>query len=254
MLHGDRVTPEITSTTDLKLRTHHGAVDQEALTSRSPALVFQQVKQTLKSLGLEFKRDGGEFKLKCARHKKPVLASAAAKTIQHPHGNNTPFRMLLRRSSQATTHSSSITSSSSLSNEATIYGDVSVDPGDEVRFSVELCRIKNLPGLYIVDMRRMRGNVWAYKFIYRTLLDTLNLGGKSGYLNTNTTTESSLLAAAAAVADEDHSHHRMSTASSGAGSSSVLLDETTLTVKQEVTPVIKEEPVPTPIIKEEITA
>ncbi|KAI8091808.1 hypothetical protein BDF21DRAFT_356215, partial [Thamnidium elegans] len=185
MLHRDRVTPEITSTTDLKLRTHHGAVDQEALTSRPPALVFQQVKQTLKSLGLEFKRDGGEFKLKCARHKKPIQASS--KTIQHPHGNNTPFRMLLRRST-------------------TIYGDVSVDPGDEVRFSVELCRIKNLPGLYIVDMRRMRGNVWAYKFIYRTLLDTLNLGGKSGYLNT--TTESSL------AAEEDHSHHRMSTASS----------------------------------------
>lgn len=251
MLHHDRVTPEITSTTDLKLRTHHGAVDQEALTSRSPALVFQQVKQTLKSLGLEFKRDGGEFKLKCARHKKP--AHASAKTIQHPHGNNTPFRMLLRRSSQATAatnHSSTATSttaSSSSSNEGvTIYGDTSVDPGDEVRFSVELCRIKNLPGLYIVDMRRMRGNVWAYKFIYRTLLDTLNLGGKSGYLNT--TTESSL----AAAAEEDHSHHRMSTASSGAGSSNVLLDEMTLSAKQESTPVIKEEP--SIIIKEEITA
>lgn len=251
MLHHDRVTPEITSTTDLKLRTHHGAVDQEALTSRAPALVFQQVKQTLKSLGLEFKRDGGEFKLKCARHKKPVQASA--KTIQHPHGNNTPFRMLLRRSSQATaatTHSSTATASSSLSSEgATIYGDTSVDPGDEVRFSVELCRIKNLPGLYIVDMRRMRGNVWAYKFIYRTLLDTLNLGGKSGYLNT--TTESSL-AANAATAEEDHSHHRMSTASSGAGSSNVLLDEMTLSAKQEPTPVIKEEL--SIIIKEEITA
>lgn len=245
MSHHDRVTPEITST-DLKLRTHHGAVDQEALTSRPPAVVFQQVKQTLKSLGLEFKRDGGEFKLKCARHKKPVQSS---KTIQHPHGNNTPFRMLLRRSSQATaTTNSTATTTTSSSNEATIYGDASVDPGDEVRFSVELCRIKNLPGLYIVDMRRMRGNVWAYKFIYRTLLDTLNLGGKSGYLNT--TTESS------SAAEEDHSHHRMSTASSGAGSSSVLLDETTLSVKQELTPVIKEEPIvqSTPIIKEEITA
>lgn len=191
--------PVETSTDDPKLRTHHGAVDQEALTSRPPSQVFNQVKQTLKSLGLEFKRDGGEFKLKCARPKKPM------KKMQQP-----PFRMLLRRPSQPTEVNS------------TIYGDPNVDPGDEVRFSVELCKIKNLPGLYIVDMRRMRGNVWAYKFIYRTLLDTLNLGGKSGYLNTS----------GSLVAEEEQSNHRMSTASSGAGSSSVMLDESSLAAKQ----------------------
>lgn len=186
---------------DIKLRTHHGAVDGEALTSRPPAQIFQQVKQTLKSLGLEFKRDGGEFKLKCARPKKPM------KKIQPP-----PFRMLLRRPSATnTTHTTH-----SNTDINTIYGDPNVDPGDEVRFSVELCKIKNLPGLYIVDMRRMRGNVWAYKFIYRTLLDTLNLGGKSGYLNT-----SGLI-----LAEESQSNHRTSVASSG------LLDDTSLAVKQ----------------------
>ncbi|OAD03535.1 hypothetical protein MUCCIDRAFT_133631, partial [Mucor lusitanicus CBS 277.49] len=116
------------------LRTHHGAVDQEALTSRPPAQVFAEVKAALKALGLDCKRDGGEYKLKCSRPKRPSDNSNSTKS-------------------------------------ATIYGDPNVDPGDEVRFSVELCKIKNLPGLYIVDMRRMRGNVWAYKFIYRTLLD-----------------------------------------------------------------------------------
>lgn len=196
-----------TSSDDPKLRTHHGAVDQEALTSQPPAQVFNQVKQTLKSLGLEFKRDGGEFKLKCARPKKPV------KKMQQP-----PFRMLLRRPSTTTATSGNETT------QHTIYGDPNVDPGDEVRFSVELCKIKNLPGLYIVDMRRMRGNVWAYKFIYRTLLDTLNLGGKSGYLNTS----------GRLMTEEEHSNHRMSTASSGAGSSSVLLDESTLAAKQSI--------------------
>lgn len=51
-----------------------------------------------------------------------------------------------------------------------IYGEPSVDGGQEVRFSVEITRLKNLAGLYSVDIRRMRGNVWAYKFCYTALL------------------------------------------------------------------------------------
>ncbi|CAJ0845402.1 7518_t:CDS:2, partial [Entrophospora sp. SA101] len=67
-----------------------------------------------------------------------------------------------------------------------IYGDPTVDSGEEVRFSVELCRIKNLPGLYIVDIKRLKGNRWSYKFLYHTLLDRLDLKGQSGYLTIGT--------------------------------------------------------------------
>lgn len=219
MLHGESSVTQI----DPKLRIHHGAVDGEALTSRPPAQVFNEVKQTLKTLGLEFKRDGGEYKLKCARPKKPVPSPAVKRTAAshsnaiQQHNNGTPFRNLLRRPSAA---AAAAAASGAGPEEKTIYGDPNVDPGDEVRFSVELCKIKNLPGLYIVDMRRMRGNVWAYKFIYRTLLDTLNLGGKSGYLKTSnpsTVTDTTT---------ETTSHHRMSTASSGNESSTgVLIEE-----------------------------
>lgn len=65
---------------------------------------------------------------------------------------------------------------------APIYGDASVDSGDEIRFSIELCKFKNLPGLYIVDIRRMRGNVWGYKFVYHQLLEALDLYSKGGYI------------------------------------------------------------------------
>ncbi|KAE8214051.1 hypothetical protein CF327_g2519 [Tilletia walkeri] len=58
-----------------------------------------------------------------------------------------------------------------------IYGEGSVDGGQEVRFSVEITRIKNLSGLYSVDIRRMKGNLWAYKFIYHALLDRCQLAG-----------------------------------------------------------------------------
>ncbi|KAF9973669.1 hypothetical protein BGZ73_003107, partial [Actinomortierella ambigua] len=63
-----------------------------------------------------------------------------------------------------------------------LYGEEAIDSGEEIRFSIELCRIKNLPGLYSVDIRRMKGNLWTYKFLYHAVLDTLDLQAKGGYI------------------------------------------------------------------------
>ncbi|KAG0055831.1 hypothetical protein BGZ83_007264 [Gryganskiella cystojenkinii] len=63
-----------------------------------------------------------------------------------------------------------------------LYGEEAIDSGEEIRFSIELCRIKNLHGLYSVDIRRMKGNLWAYKFLYHAVLNTLDLQGKGDYL------------------------------------------------------------------------
>ncbi|WWC59963.1 uncharacterized protein I303_102526 [Kwoniella dejecticola CBS 10117] len=52
-----------------------------------------------------------------------------------------------------------------------LYGEHSVDSGDEVKFVIELCRIKNLPGLYLLNIKRLRGSVWSFKFIYQTVLE-----------------------------------------------------------------------------------
>ncbi|KAG0047690.1 hypothetical protein BGZ83_007298 [Gryganskiella cystojenkinii] len=65
-----------------------------------------------------------------------------------------------------------------------LYGEESIDSGEEVRFSIELCRIRNLNGIYSVDIRRMKGNLWAYKFLYHAVLNTLDLNGKGGYIPT----------------------------------------------------------------------
>lgn len=63
-----------------------------------------------------------------------------------------------------------------------LYGEETIDSGEEIRFSIELCRIKNLHGLYSVDIRRMKGNLWTYKFLYHAVLNTLDLQGKGGYI------------------------------------------------------------------------
>jgi protein-serine/threonine kinase len=55
-------------------------------------------------------------------------------------------------------------------------GDKSADAGDEVRFVVELTRVKNLDRMYCVDIKRMKGGPWSYKHVYEQLLGSVELG------------------------------------------------------------------------------
>ncbi|CAG8515664.1 14603_t:CDS:1 [Racocetra persica] len=228
---------------DSKLRLHHGAVDNLALTERPPYEIFIVIKQTLVSMGIEIKREG-EFKVRCVRRKRKVESKPSAKdksikskdTLATLEGSESTsdfsiekkrkkyasgaFKTLLRRTSSnntnqllSTSHSHKLNrSEESVSASAptsptigpimtvtsptdcpapsllpeVLYGDPTTDSGDEIRFAVELCRLKNLPGLYIVDIKRIKGNLWAYKFLYHTLLDKLDLKGKGGYLTIGT--------------------------------------------------------------------
>ncbi|CAG8486289.1 194_t:CDS:10 [Diversispora eburnea] len=126
--------------------------------------------QTLVSMGIEIKREG-EFKVRCVRRKRRIIENDTLTILENSDTvvdilaekkrkkySSGPLKMLLRRSNS----------------------------GEEIRFAVELCRIKNLPGIYIVDIKRMKGNLWAYKFLYHTLLDKLDLKGKGGYLTIGT--------------------------------------------------------------------
>ncbi|KAF9502106.1 hypothetical protein BDN71DRAFT_1459320 [Pleurotus eryngii] len=56
-----------------------------------------------------------------------------------------------------------------------IYGDPLQDPGDEVRFFVELTRLDGLDDTYSLDIRRLRGNLRSYKFLHDVMRDCTNL-------------------------------------------------------------------------------
>ncbi|KAL0084911.1 kinase-like domain-containing protein [Phycomyces blakesleeanus] len=138
------------------LRIHEGAIDRDGLSSRSPTEIMASLEKTLKALGIDVKYDG-EYCLKCIRRKVRVPVS----TDSQPHQLSAGFNL------------------------EPVYGDPAFDCGDEVRFIVEVCRFRNLPHLYIVDIRRLKGNVWVYKFLYRKLFGLIDLGsqgGSQGYL------------------------------------------------------------------------
>jgi len=78
----------------------------------------------------------------------------------------------LRRDSGA---SDRTTSSDDSTSSDTLYGDQSEDPGSEVRFTVELTEISGLKSTYSLDIRRLKGPLRSYKYMYDSLRDRANL-------------------------------------------------------------------------------
>lgn len=193
---------------DERIQIHQGAIDRTALTSQSPMEVIKDVTRVLRILGIDAKPDG-PYVLKCSRRKAKSFIAAELlmkKENEEEEGlveegegqslindsaiTTTSEVSLLAPSSNKDSHSlSSVSSTANIKvpagnkNLEPIYGDVFIDNGDEIRFAVEICRFKNLPGLYIVDMRRLRGNAWAYKFLYHKLMDFLDLENNGGYVH-----------------------------------------------------------------------
>jgi len=56
-------------------------------------------------------------------------------------------------------------------NKQPIYGNRTEDLQDEVRFSVELTRIDRLDETFSLDIRRLKGNLRSYKYLYDILRD-----------------------------------------------------------------------------------
>jgi protein-serine/threonine kinase len=48
----------------------------------------------------------------------------------------------------------------------TVYGDPTQDPGVEVRFYVQLTKLDGLKDTYSIDIRRLKGHLRSYKFLY----------------------------------------------------------------------------------------
>ncbi|CAO3655846.1 unnamed protein product [Mucor fragilis] len=177
---------------DSKLRLHRGAVDQDALTSKAPNEVLHEIKECLSLMGIDMKKCH-DFKIKCVRPARrrhaavPDKTSANANTPAKGGGTRTrkstttiPFKLFFNSSSNSSSNHISPKTTATTSTTHIIYGEQGIDNGEQVQFNVELSKIENLPGLYVVDIKRTRGNIWAFKYLYHTLLDLLDLSGGGG--------------------------------------------------------------------------
>jgi hypothetical protein len=178
---------------DERIQIHQGAIDRKALTSQSPALVIKDVARILHILGIDTTLES-PYILRCCRRKTKSYIAAELLKKQNESKGKTQYDEEKEEEEEeedddfaidaSSANSSGISTSTTavvVRGEDPIYGDASIDNGDEIRFVVEMCRFKNLPGLFIVDIRRLRGNAWAYKFLYHKLIDFLDLG-KNNYM------------------------------------------------------------------------
>lgn len=136
-----------------ELRVHEGDMNRSALTSKPPIEVLLEINKILLILGIEVENQGG-YKLHCIRRS----------TLHYHHLENDDMMNHLSTSHQPVL-------------SQPIYGHPSIDNGNEIQFSVEICRFENLSGLFSVDIQCLnQDNFSGYQFIGQKLLALLHLG------------------------------------------------------------------------------
>ncbi|KAG8856136.1 hypothetical protein FRB91_001195 [Serendipita sp. 411] len=192
------------------IRLHEGPVDPSTLSSAPPQEIITQVLEVLKGMGIEYSKES-EFKYRCVRPKKKkptgvgrepsgsgMAASSSGNGLDKrglPSSGNMLKYIMRRSSSQAPPRPDFNHAPIAFDEEALdlgtppldtpagetvipkvepIYGD-KPDQHDEVRFSVEVTKIDRLEDLLSLDIRRLKGNLKSYKFLYDIIRERCNL-------------------------------------------------------------------------------
>ena len=147
------------SDAELMLGIHRGAIDQTTITTQPPSMVMKHVNKILQEMGVQIQEES-VFHYRCIRASRRGVVLAV---LDLDHGQDD--HDVLAQSSSRPDHDASDSSSTS----EVLYGGPTEDIGDEVRFSVELTRLGGLNDTYSLDIRRLKGNLRSYKFIYDTI-------------------------------------------------------------------------------------
>ncbi|KAF9449084.1 hypothetical protein P691DRAFT_774931 [Macrolepiota fuliginosa MF-IS2] len=143
-------TMDSSHTTGCAIGIHRGAIDNTTITTRPPREVITKVRDVLDSIGVCVQPES-TFKFRCIR---PSQSSSESQPSAEGFGPQSSLDI--------TTN--------------TIYAsDPSRDPAGEVRFSVELTRLAGLNDTYSLDIRRLKGNLRSYQFLYETIRDRAQL-------------------------------------------------------------------------------
>ncbi|RDB17558.1 hypothetical protein Hypma_001009 [Hypsizygus marmoreus] len=164
------------------LAIHRGAIDQTTITTQPPPDVMQRVRGALESMGIEVHVES-EYKYRCIRPGRRSSPSTVDKDEDKDEDSSIDSDDIDQGRTDATPEEEPTTPKavasplpSQTSTETEIaYGPRPSDPSDEVRFSVELTRLSGLADTYSLDIRRLKGGLRGYKFVYDQLRELANL-------------------------------------------------------------------------------
>ena len=181
-----------------RLKFHHGPIDQRALSAKDPWTLINDISRELTQKGMHVSYSSSQpCRIKVIRPSSlPIQAAPGGSNERKalkPKGfgmgylMSLPLNLIQRLKYMATfgpaynsgfdgsETGSSISSASSSASNHPRHPRSESDPdlSDELRFYVEIQRIKNLEGLYLVEFKRLKGNIWGFKRLYSELVGQL---------------------------------------------------------------------------------
>ena len=149
-----------------RMRVHCGAVDPTMLTIGSPSEVMEHVREVLEGMGIAIVVED-DFTVKCIRPRREYIGPGDSWQARPCREFDAGSDVMLAVTAAGSGSSSDTVTLASLVD--TVYGTTHEDAGDEIRFSVELMRVDRLDGAYSLEVRRLKGNLRSYTFVYDTL-------------------------------------------------------------------------------------
>ncbi|EKM76569.1 hypothetical protein AGABI1DRAFT_78304 [Agaricus bisporus var. burnettii JB137-S8] len=143
------------------LDIHRGAIDRTTITTQPPKEVISKIKSVLDSIGINAQPESA-FRYRCIR---PSQANSGSESSLNANDLVSYFETILLINAYMNVLQHALNTLTS-----PIYStDPSRDPAGEVRFSVELTRLAGLNDTYCLDIRRLKGNLRSYQFLYETI-------------------------------------------------------------------------------------
>ena len=163
--------PIISPSPITELKFHNGPIDQRALSSKNPWILLSDLAQDLMKRGMRVGFTNHSARIKVWR---PGVSEGSSRTPERQEsfsGSFTAFPVsLMKRIKYWATFGPSYNSGFDGSEGYKYAKPSTKDNEEDVRFYIEIQRIKNLPGLYVVEFKRIKGNIWAFKKLYHELI------------------------------------------------------------------------------------
>jgi hypothetical protein len=153
---------------NIVLKAHSGPIDQRALTSLPADILLERVFKILKLMDLEITATADPFKLVVERI--PTLGHKTSQSTTKS-GKSVSFFQKLR-------YISTFGFQYNRGYDGSMVPPPTPTTQSYMKFHVMIHRIKHLKGLVIVDLKRIKGDIWEFKRIYHDIIVKLDLNGE----------------------------------------------------------------------------
>ena len=165
---------------------HSGPIDQRALTPLEPSVLLERISNVLTNMGLPFTFGEDPYKLVVIKNpyedeeydlmkrRTSIQSQSSRRSVRKPLGSSITsiFQKIRYISLFGFQYNRGYDGSTFI---PPLINHNRPPANTFVKFHVVIHRIRNLDGLYIVDLKRHKGDIWEFKRIYSEIITNLEL-------------------------------------------------------------------------------